>query len=142
DVTQIGDGAERAVVVAVRDDLGRQDRAHARERVELLGGRGVQVDLGGTRGGRGTRWAAGSGGCPGRRRVDDDEFAVGEAPGHVQVAQVGAGYDAAGSLDRVGDPGAGRQVDEPGMADLADDRHDDRPGRLRGAGGRSGNGRG
>ena len=44
-VAELLDGAEPAVLLAERQDLRRRRRADARERVELLGRRGVEVDL-------------------------------------------------------------------------------------------------
>ena len=87
--------------VAVVEDLLGRGRADAVERVELLEGRGVEVDrlVGGRRGGRGGgRRRART--CEARDR-DEDLAAVLELGGAVDLAQVGAAGRAAGALERV-----------------------------------------
>ena len=65
------------------------------------------------------------------RDTDDDLLTVGEVAGKVEPEGVGTGERAAGSRDRIGDPGVGRQGDQPGLLNQPDDTDDHRLPRRR-----------
>ena len=103
DLAELLDRAEAAVLLAVLEDRARHRRADAVELVELLGGRGVEVE----------RDALGRLAAPAaaarRAQRHQDLAAVLELGGEVERGEVGAAAGAAGAADGVDDPRARRQ---------------------------------
>src|SRR5579884_45297 len=139
DGVELVDRRERAVLLAVLDDLLRGHRADARQRVELLRGRGAERDWRAR--GRAVRGSGGArrGAHPARRPPGYDHhlLAVRERRGEVGRGGIGTAGEAAGAPDGVLDAVS---LDEPVHAravDRADHVDDDRPRRARRGGRRS-----
>src|SRR5690606_21906917 len=131
------DGGEAAVLGAEGDDALGEDGADAGKLLELLRGRGVQVDP--AAGGRGRSGGAGRGSARrGRLRevllADQDLLAVGDLAGQVQRTGVGVRGQAARGVDRVGHPRPGREGDHPRFPDVPADVHGHFAARGRGSG--------
>src|SRR3954465_11512872 len=104
DLAELPDPAEAAVLPAVVEDAPGDARPDAVERVELLQGRGVEVDGSGRRRGRGAPTRARGLGCGGRYRAalrDEHLPPVLELRGEVDGGQVGVSSGAAGAFERV-----------------------------------------
>src|SRR5215211_891958 len=128
DGVEVVDRAEGAVLLAVMDDLLCRYRPDSRELVELLDGRGVQVNR------------------PCRRRLltgarrprlrrsnafrDDDLRPVRDRRGEVDEAQIGASGRSPGTAQRIRDPRPVGESVEPRAPDGADDVDDEPRPRL------------